>query len=221
MSLVKTQPAALEERPASIMGPPQRAPTAGHAGLPVLARAVRRRLINVWAPQLSWTLARSGRTGLLGMALLAASGVFYLSTGRQVADEVRRLRLDLDAARAQAAAPPAAADFAESPQSARSLPSRDDVPQLLKVFLRQADAAQLSIDTAKYEVNAAKTGSLVRYRLSFPVNGPYIKVRQFLDSTLTELPELAIDELSITRKSVADQTVEAQLRMTIFTRGAP
>src|ERR1700761_4769854 len=153
--------------------------------LPIL----RDRVLNVWMPGLSWAIARTGRPGLAGMALLGASAVFFFSTHGQVTDEVRQLRADLDAARARAAAPPTP-DTAESPQSLRNLPARAQMPQVLELLLKQADDAQLSIDTAKYELSTTKAGSLVRYRLSFPVAGPYTNVRQFLDSTLTEIPEL-------------------------------
>jgi hypothetical protein len=95
------------------------------------------------------------------------------------------------------------------------------MPQVLGILLQQADAAQLSIDTAKYEISTSKSGALIRHRIAFPVEGSYPQVRQFIDATLRALPELAINDLSITRKAIGDPTVEAQIRMTIFTRSAP
>jgi hypothetical protein len=221
VSSPKTQPPTPAKRSGAVLDAAPKVPAGVRAGVRERARSLRERLLIVWVPGLSWAIARTGRAGLAGMALMAASGVFFVSTVQQVAGEVRELRVDLETAQARAAAEPSAADTADSPESARTLPARVDMPQVLGVLLRQADDAQLSIETAKYEISTVKTGTLVLYRLSFPVDGPYVKVRQFLDGALTELPELAIDDLSITRKSIADQAVEAQLRMTIFTRGQP
>lgn len=189
-------------------------------GMATLAQDLRERLSNVWLPRLSWSISRTGRVGLVGIALLAASGVFFLSSHRQVTEEVRQLRIDLDTAQARAAKAPRP-EPTDSPQSLRNLPERTEMPQVLKVLLKQADAAQLAIDTAKYEISASKAGGLVRYQLSFPIDGPYPKVRQFIDATLSSMPALAIEDLSITRKAVADPTIEAQIRMTIFTRSSP
>lgn len=222
MSVAKPRQLILAKRAeGAVIGMPPAAPAVRAAGIGALALIVRDRLLAVWVPRLSWAIGRTGRLGLAGIALLGASAVFFFSTHGHVADEVRQLRADLVAARARAAAERRAPDTAASPQSLRSLPARSEMPQVLKILLRQADDAQLSIDTAKYEINATKAGSLIRYRMSFPVTGPYPNVRQFLDSTLTEIPELAIDDLSLTRKSTTDSTVEAQMRMTIFTRGSP
>jgi hypothetical protein len=95
------------------------------------------------------------------------------------------------------------------------------MPSLLGVLLKQADAAHLSIDTGKYESSALKSGGVTSYQVSFPVSGPYPQVRQFIDATLTALPTVALSELSLTRKTIGDGSVEAQIRMTLFTRESP
>lgn len=177
------------------------------------------RLSNVWLPQIAWAVGRTGRAGLAGIALLGASGMFYLFTHRPVMHEVAQLRSDLAEARARAAHAPSASG--EPARAVRDLPARTEMPQVLGVLLEQADHAQLTIDTAKYEIGATKSGAVVRYNMAFPIAGPYPKVRQFIDATLKEIPALAIDSVSITRKTIGDETVEAQVRMTIFARSAP
>lgn len=178
------------------------------------------RLSNVWVPQIAWAIGRTGRAGLAGIALLGASGMFYLFTHLPVMNEVAQLRTDLAEAQARAAHAPAAAS-GEPARVVRDLPARTEMPQVFGVLLAQAEQAQLTIDTAKYEIGATKSGAVVRYHMAFPIAGPYPKVRQFIDSTLKEIPALAIDSVSITRKSIGDETVEAQVRMTIFARSAP
>jgi hypothetical protein len=214
------------ERPPGSVSPVTGAPapaTVGSQGR-ALSRSVHRlsaRLSNVWVPQIAWAVGRTGRAGLAGIALLGASGMFYLFTHRPVLAEVAQLRTDLAEAQARAAHAPAAS-AGEPARVARELPARTEMPQVLGVLLAQADQAQLTIDTAKYEIGATtKSGAVVRYNMAFPIAGPYPKVRQFIDATLKEIPALAIDSVSITRKSIGDETVEAQVRMTIFARSAP
>ena len=182
--------------------------------------ALRGRLIHQGLPRLVWSLSRTGRAGLLGLALLAASGIFYLSTQHPLDGEIAQLRADLASAQAHAAKAPQAA-ASDAPRSLKSLPQRTEIPKLLAVLLQQADTAQLTIDSAKYEISTTRTGALVRYQLSFPVNGPYARIRGFIDSTLAAMPALAIEELSISRKTISDPGVEAQIRMTLFTRSSP
>ena len=199
--------------PSGIASPPR------HGVTGAIARFAGR-VSAVWVPRLGWSIARTGRSGLTGLALLGATGVFFVSTHLPVLDEVNRLQSDLATARGQATHP-AAVTASDPVASLRNLPARTDMPQVLRTLLQQADEAQLAIDTAKYEISASKAGGFVRYRISFPVDGPYPNVRRFIDGSLKNLPSLAIDELAISRKSIADGSVEAQIRMTLFTRGAP
>ncbi len=62
---------------------------------------------------------------------------------------------------------------------------------------------------------------MVRYQIAFPVTGPYPQIRAFIDSTLATMPAVGLSELVLERKSIADVNVEAQLRMTVYTRSTP
>ena len=191
-----------------------------YAGVHQWMRRIGTQASNVWLPALAWWVGLTGRAGLAGLALLGASAVFLISTHLPMAQEVQKLRAELTEAQMRANTTPLPA-LSEPAKALQSLPARTDVPQVLGILLKQADAAQLTIDTAKYEISATKAGSLVRYRISFPIDGPYPQVRRFIDATLNAIPALAIDDLSISRKAVSDNAVEAQLRMTIFSRGSP
>jgi hypothetical protein len=172
-------------------------------------------------PRLAWTVARTGRTGQIGLALLAGCLVFLVSTHVPMMREVDALRTQLDAASAQGGVIIPAA--AQDPVSnlLHSLPARAEMPALMGVILKQANAANLTIDTGKYEATALKAGHIVRYQISFPVTGPYPQVRQFIDATLTALPAVAVSELSVQRKNIGEGAVEAQIRLNVFTRDTP
>jgi Tfp pilus assembly protein PilO len=154
------------------------------------------------------------------MALMLACLVFLVSTHLPLAREVESLRAQVDLTHVHGVKAPVSA--AESGATLlHSLPGRAQMPALLGVLLQQADTAHLAIDTGKYETTALKSGNVVTYQISFPVTGPYPRVRQFIDGTLAALPAVAVTELSLTRKTIGDGSVEAQIRMTVFTRDTP
>jgi hypothetical protein len=201
----------------SVPAPAQPA-TLGPASPPTLARRVAVRLGDQWLPRAAWTVSRTGRAGLVGIALLLAAALFLLSTHRQVTADVAGLRADL--ATAQSTAHTAVTEPVADPSPVQALPARDEVPEVLRQLFAQAKRAGLAVDTAKYEIVATK-GSVVRYQIAFPVTGPYPQVRAFIDSTLETMPAVGLRELALERKSIADTDVEAQLRFTIYTRSAP
>jgi len=226
MSTVQTTPLAPATRapvkPSNKTVASSTAATSKRSGA-IATGAARRWLAVVsdrWLPRLAWSLQRSGRVGLSGAALLMASVMFLVSTHLPLAREVAELRSQVETAPSGTSSDPRPVS-ASSTAMLRSLPTRGEAPALLGVLLKQADTAHLSIDTGKYETTALKSGGVTSYQVSFPVTGPYPQVRQFIDATLTALPAVALSELSLTRKSIGDGSVEAQIRLTFFTRETP
>jgi len=155
-----------------------------------------------------------------GLALLATALVFLVSTYLPLAREVDGLRAQLQSARVEAVSAPVPVSDSGA-ALLRNLPARTQMPALLGVLLNQAAAAHLSIDTGKYETSPLKSGGVTSYQVSFPITGSYPQVRQFIDATLVALPSVALSELSLTRKTIGDGSVEAQIRLTVFTRDVP
>ncbi len=187
------------------------------AGGPALARRVAVRLGNGLLARAGWTIGRTGRAGIVGIALLLAAALFLVSTHLPVAAEVEALRAELAAARSQSrraaveeVAEPAAA-------TARALPARTEMPAILRQLFNAATQARLAVDTGKYEVNATRSNGVVRYLIAFPVSGPYPQIRAFIDATLATMPAVALSDVALQRKSISDANVEAQIRMTVYT----
>ena len=190
------------------------------AEAPALARRFAVRLSNEWLPRAGWTISRTGRPGLVGIGLLLTAALFLLSTHLEVAAEVEALRADLAAAQGQARTP--AADKVADPASAiRALPARTDMPAILRQLFSKATQARLAVDTGKYEINMMRSSGVARYQFTFPVTGSYPQIRGFIDATLATMPAVALSDLVLDRKSIADGSVEAQIRMTVYTRSAP
>jgi len=179
------------------------------------------RIQHEWLPLAVWSIGRTGRAGLVGIALLLASGVFFASTHSKLAGEVDDLREQLETARARPATSPASRAAEQPARLVGELPTRVEVPALLGTLVSEAEKAHLSIDTGKYEVLTTKASGVTRYHVSFPITGAYVQIREFIDGLLVAMPAAAISELSIERKQVGDGAVEAQLQLTLYTRGAP
>ncbi len=218
MTPMTPQPAVLQG--ATTAQAPRALPSRRRSDALVPVRRAALRVTQEWLPYAVWAVAKTGRTGLVGLVLLLTAGVFFASTELPVAREVATLRNELvSAARHQASAPRAQVD--DVARALKNLPKRAEMPAILGVLLKQADESRLTLDTGKYESSASKSGEITRYRVSFPVVGPYPQIRQFIDATLSALPAAAISELSIERKTIGDSAVEAQIRLTVFTRSAP
>lgn len=174
------------------------------------------RLRDEWLPLALWSVGRTGRPGLAGIALLLAAAAFFASTHLQISAEVEALRAGL----ANTAAQPARA-AGKSPTGAaaspRALPGRRDVPAILRRLFAEASREGLAVDIGKYDVRETKGTGLVRYQVSLPVTGPYPQIRQFIDATLAKMPAIALSELSLERKAIGERDVEARLQLTVFT----
>jgi hypothetical protein len=182
---------------------------------PRITRGLAVRVHHEWLPRLAWTIHRTGRPGLVGIALLLASALFFVSTHLKVASEVAALRAELQTARtpARTAAPDRVADPAAAMPA---LPPRADMPAILRELFSRAVQARLAVDTGKYEIATTRSSGVVRYQIAFPVTGPYPQIRTFIDSTLAKMPAVALSDLVLERKSISDGTVEAQIRMTVY-----
>jgi hypothetical protein len=94
------------------------------------------------------------------------------------------------------------------------------VPALLRQLFRTATQAKLAVDTGRYELSTTKGSGVVRYQVAFPVTGPYPQIREFIDTTLATMPQVALSGLLLDRRAISDGDVEAQIRMTFYTAAA-
>jgi hypothetical protein len=198
-------------------GAAERAPATPDRGdSPALTQRLAVRLSNEWLPRVAWTISRTGRPGLVGVALLLTATLFLFSTHLKVAAEVDALRADLAAAQGRARTAPVD-KAADAVRAKRALPARTDMPAILRQVFNKATQARLAMDTGKYDINATAGSGVVRHQIVFPVAGPYPQIRAFIDATLATMPAVALSELVLERKSIEDANVEAQIRMTVYT----
>jgi hypothetical protein len=100
-----------------------------------------------------------------------------------------------------------------------TLPTRGQIPVVISQVLQQAKQAGVPLDSGHYAFTPGKKGNVGRYELEFPLKASYPQVRDFINRTLTAIPAAGLDKLHIERKTVADETVNADVRFVVFVRG--
>jgi hypothetical protein len=97
-------------------------------------------------------------------------------------------------------------------------PGEDDLNAELGRLIALAAEQGLQVPSGDYRLMPGKDGLFDRYVLNLPVSGSYRAVRRYLSAVCAEFPDLAIDDVSLRRESVASPEVEAQLRFILFGR---
>lgn len=97
----------------------------------------------------------------------------------------------------------------------------DDAPSdVLDRIFAAAAGENLSLPQGEYQWTREASNLLIRYAIVLPVKGSYPGVRRFMAQVLRENSSLSLDSVSFGRPTVADIGIDAELRFTLFMRGA-
>lgn len=210
--------AVVEAPPAASAVPAPNAPRSPLlAGLPGRLTALSRAqaAATQLMPRMQYQVMRLGPAGQAGLAALVAVLVFAATTllpARHALDA-----LGADVARAQHPSAALSGDQAV-PRLVESLPTRSQIPAVIGLMYTQAKDSNVSLDKGHYAYNQAKAGALARYEVEFPVRASYPDIRSFINKTLTAVPAAALAKLHVERKTVGDQTVNADIAFVVFVR---
>jgi hypothetical protein len=184
-------------------------------------------LATLSASRAIWRIKRIMRAlswpGLVGIALLAGTAASYWMLYLPQRDTVAELRNDALSLRRKVAARHVE-QLSRDPSAQlgefyRFFPDVSTVPDALGGLFEDAAAEALALDQGEYRL-APETGSrLLRYDMTLPARGSYIRMRHFIARALQNNPNLALESVSFGRTTAIDMGVEAQLRMTLYVRG--
>jgi hypothetical protein len=168
--------------------------------------------------RLSIVLARVtaviGRTGWAGLVLCAAAVAWWVQGWRaHVADEAVA-RPQTQAVAAGAASEPVAA----LPLPAATLARQDDQALLLTQVQQIAVTQGLGWASADYKLVPAGEAVPMSLEVRCVLKGPYPRLRAALAQWLSQVPGLALRDLSMTRPSSEAAEGEARLQLVIFLR---
>ncbi len=174
-----------------------------------------KRLASKWAGTL-------GLPGLVGLVLIAAGAILYLSASLPAKEKSDRLSGDIAEARANRGKTPRAGIDENSPEYRlgrfyASFPRREDAPQLLEMIYAAAREENILLKLGEYKFAPGK--KLWMYQVSLPVQGSYVGIRKFIARVLNSVPSAALDAVSFTRENVGGIDLDAKIRFTIFMGG--
>ena len=81
-----------------------------------------------------------------------------------------------------------------------------------------AMAEGLVVEQASYRLSFVSEETLDSLQVELPLKAGYGPLRRFVARVLHDTPALALEGLSINRATVADSTVETQLRFMLYMR---
>lgn len=180
------------------------------ANILILALVLRARL----------ALARAGAPACTAIALCVAgaAGWGWLLPQRAAQAQLMAQPLPVPSTLVSAPPPPSAnqnlAGFYEV------LGERRYAEQQIKILFGLAAKSGLALNQGEYKAAYDKASRVGTYQILLPVRGSYASVWQFTMLALRELPFASLDELSFRRDAIADPTVEAKIRLTLYLKDA-
>jgi hypothetical protein len=162
---------------------------------------------------------RLGRSGAVGIALLAFALAFHFSA--VVPRESERADLLDEASRLEQR--PRAAGPAEKGTPAEQLatfyaflPPAQSSPDWLGKIHAAALAKGLVLRSGEYRLDRVADQKFARYQITLPVVGSYAQIRGFVGQVLADVPAAALEEITLRRESAASPTLEARIRLTLY-----
>ena len=225
--LVHAEPFEESSTPARLAEPQSsrvsEVPATPHPGSRSLSLA--RRFAAGMVPYLSHQAQYVGRVGIIGVALIVFSIVCFLSANSPLRQQVAALRSELAQSQQDQLTRGGSSrnhtPAAQLQNFVSGLPARAELPAITEQIVAQATAAGLVLEQGSYDFTVTHSGKIVRARLSFPLQGTYPSIRQFVNGTLVAIPGAAVDGLRLERKAIGLAQVSANVRFAVFLRNDP
>lgn len=192
---------------------------------PVSQRSGASSVLSLWnRVRLAWRrwLRRMDWPGMLAIGIFAVSTAFFLSA-------IRPEQVRLDSARQGAVALNEQLALDSKSLTGLTLSAEDQLAVFYEKFPTEGNSSQwlgkllalatkrgLSLNDGEYKATRDRVGKLVRYQMTFPVKGPYPKIRQFLTDLPDALPVVALENVQFERQKVADPDVEAKIKLVLY-----
>lgn len=176
-------------------------------------------LANVLAHARFYTY-RHGWPGVLGLVLLGIAIAVQTLVVPAVQAQTTALLAAQEALRQRVQKPPDKQDSAAAQQAAflASLPAggTNAGSDTVKAIHRIAAAHGVRLATGEYRMVREGSDPFQRYQITLPASASYPHLRAWVAQMMNEIPNLALDELSLRRADVGAENIEARMRFTLF-----
>ncbi|MDX1915664.1 MAG: type 4a pilus biogenesis protein PilO [Methylophilus sp.] len=185
---------------------------------------------------LYWFAAHSAKKlgiwGIIGLALIIASALFYVTKISQLDQLTQALVLEHQTAQShdiheiEAPKEPPVQDTAQEIATFyERFPVATHLPEILAQINQLASKQKVELNSGDYKLNKVKPSSstqvrtLTKYEITFPVKGQYTKIRAFIAEVLQKQPAIALADIQIRRENTLSPSVEARLVLVLFVKG--
>ena len=162
-----------------------------------------------------------GWPGVLAMALIAVSPLFYFSIIHPMQTRLDETQRSLVVTQKQQIIVGNVAHGADTPREQLTefynfFPKEKIAPKWLGKLVAVAEQNGLSLDEGEYKVTSDKVGQMLRYKITLPVQGKYPQIRKFLASLPTKIPPMALENVQFQRKDIVESTVQVKIMLVLF-----
>lgn len=159
-----------------------------------------------------------GMLGMVSIGMVTASILFLVLVLKPLEARNRALTEQVASgsqiARSQAEQVTASTPAAKVAAFHEFLKSGKQTTDWLERLHAAAQRAGVELHSAEYRMQPTGT-RIERYEIRLPLRARYAQIRAFVDSALTEIPMLSLDDIKFKRERAADSVVEAELRLTL------
>ncbi len=161
---------------------------------------------------------RLGLPGVIGIGLVLFSLMYSVTASLPARDRVATLEREVAGAQQRPQQEAARGNDIESELTAfyGFFADSSSVPDALGRLNDAVARSGLTLEAAEYRLAREGTLRLTRYEVTLPLRGTYAQVRNFVSLLLDEMPQVALDDVTVKRESVSAPAIEARLRLSIY-----
>jgi len=167
-------------------------------------------------PRLRFHCLRLGWPALLGVALAIGAGAVELIAVDDLDARIGKLRQTRNSLRARLAS-----DTRQNESRGLQVADLVDLTAIDPVIAGIHAAAQkngVRLEQGEYRLQAEQGTRLSRYRIVFPAKGGYPQLRGWLDEAIAARPGLEVEELTLRREDIGNETLEARVSLGLLVR---
>lgn len=164
-------------------------------------------------------LLRFGVPACVAVALCVAGAALWAWLLPQRAEQARAMARPLPAPSTLVAPPPPPSANQNLAAFYEVLGEKRYAEQQIKVLFDLAAKSSLVLSQGEYKSAYDKASRVSTYQVILPVKGSYQSIWQFSMQGLRDIPFASLDEVAFRRDTIAEPTVEARLRFTLYLKG--
>lgn len=190
-----------------------------------LKRSAAEASVPVWPKRLRYgaqaILARLGVPGVLGVGLVAFCAMIWGSAIVKLSAERAGIEAELQTALPATDLQRAEAQRAELAAYQAALPDKSQIATLIGQLHGHAEAAGVRLANTEFHPAGSETGTVPAvpsFVLTLDTAAPHEATVKFVNAVLAQMPNTALEALTLKRGKLADTALETQLRFRLYVR---